>query len=42
MRIHASISCYETIYDNVSDIDIVSTIEYTQLHKIIIKISSIS
>ena len=36
------VSCYETIYDNVSDIVMVSTIiEYTQLLKIIIKISSI-
>ena len=34
-------SCYETIYDNVSDIVIVSTIEYRQLHKVIIKLSSI-
>ena len=28
------ISSYETIYDNVSDIVIVSTIEYTQLHNV--------
>ena len=36
------VSCYETIYDNVSDIVMVSTIiKYTQLLKIIIKISSI-
>ena len=38
---YVCISCYETIYDNVSDIVIVSTVEYTQLHKVIIKISSI-
>ena len=34
-------SCYETTYHNVSDIVIVSIKEYTQLHKVIIKISSI-
>ena len=39
--INTYISCYETIYDNVSDSVTVSTIEYTQLHKEIIKISSI-
>ena len=33
---------YETINNNVSDIIIISTIEYTLLHKVIIRISSIS
>ena len=34
MTLHKNtyVSCNETIYDNVSDIFIVSTIEYTQLH----------
>ena len=34
-KINTYISCYETIFNNVSDIVIVSNIEYTQLHKVL-------